>query len=140
VFTKEDGDVWAGGYYGLAFELGPSSDARLQATMYAVWSFARLDGCYLRSDVEPADQAKLTPSLTLLEEQSQLYCVVTLPEGCRVAAGVTALRGFDGGDWFDISVPMGALDSEVGLDPVLHDAYYSNSPYFVDSPLGSSRT
>ena len=108
-FTSED--VWTGGGYELALELGPRSDERLQAALQAIWEEPFLQGCYLRLDVEPEQQSRLAPSLEALESSGPLRGLATLPNGKRVACATCAVREEEGSDWLDLFLPLGSLGS-----------------------------
>jgi hypothetical protein len=118
VFIGEE-DIWAGGFYELAIELGPRSDTYLEAALLTLWQNARLEGCYLRRDFEPADQQRLQPSLASLEQYGHLLGVATLPNESKVACGVVAIREDSGIDWLDFYLPVGALATayDVGAFP-----------------------
>lgn len=111
LFTADD--AWTGGFYELAIEVGPRSNARLERLLEAIWSEATLDGCYVDRTREPSDQTPLTASLSLLTERRHLLGVATLPSGLRVPCGTVAIREEDGSDWLDLYLPVGALS---GLD------------------------
>jgi len=104
-------DVWHGGYYELAIELGQRDDERLVAALRAVWQFPALDGCYARRDIEPAAQERYEPSLHTLESGRGMHGILTLPEdGAHVACGVTLVRdGERESDWLVFFLPMGSL-------------------------------
>jgi hypothetical protein len=118
VFAGEE-DIWAGGFYELAIELGPRSDTRLESAPLTLWQNVRLEGCYLRRDFEPANQQRLQPSLSLLERYGHLLGVATLPNKSQVTCGVVAIREDSGIDWLDFYLPMGALATayDVGAFP-----------------------
>lgn len=119
LFTDEKGDTWNGGYYELAIELGPRSEARLEKALLALWGNAGLDGCYVRRDLEPVDQQRAQPSLPLLKRYGHLLGVATLPGGGKVACGVCAVREEGSIDWLDLYLPMGTLSTvyDVGAFP-----------------------
>ena len=117
IFTQED--TWKGGFYELAIELGPRSNARLEAALAALWQNPRLRGCYALRGLEPTNQLRLEPSLTLLERYGHLLGVTTLPNAMLAACGVVAVRENTGTDWLDFYIPMGALTMayDVGAFP-----------------------
>ena len=113
VFTPSD--IWYGGYYELALELGGRSDERLQVALRRVWSFPSLEGCYLDTELEPSEQHRVeVPSA--LEEPGQLRGTALLPSGDRVACGTFIVREEDGPDWLGFYVPMGALSITSAYD------------------------
>jgi hypothetical protein len=106
IFTPSD--IWNGGFYELALELGGRSDERLQAALRRVWSFPLLEGCYLYTELEPSKQPRIeVPSV--LEETGQLHGIALLPNGKRVACGTFIVCEEEGPDWLGFYVPMGAL-------------------------------
>jgi hypothetical protein len=106
IFTADD--VWNGGFYELAIEVGPPSDQRLRAVLEAIWQHPDLDGCYSDRGREPAEQPRKLPDR--IEGYSHLQGIARLPNGSRVACGTCLIREEDdGSDWLDFYVPMGAL-------------------------------
>ena len=117
LFTNEH--TWSGGFYELAIELGLRSEARLEAAINAIWQDARLEGCYTRRDLEPAEQPRVEPTLEMREKYAHLLGVATLPGGGRAACGTFIIRQEDGIDWLGFYIPMGALSTiyDVGAFP-----------------------
>lgn len=117
MFTDEH--TWSGGFYELAIELGLRSVERLDAAMNAVWQNARLEGCYTRRDLEPAEQQRVKPTLEIREQYYHLLGIATLPGGSKVACGTFVVQQEDGIDWLGFYIPMGALPTiyEVGAFP-----------------------
>jgi hypothetical protein len=107
-------DNWYGGFYELAFELGPrrapDADAKLLQTLAAIWQDPNLDGCY-RDRVEPESQVRVEPIPLDLDEPGHLFGRATLPSGTRVVCGTWVSRqGLDDGvDWVGLYLPLGAL-------------------------------
>lgn len=101
-----DAYTWAGGFYGLAIELGPRSDERLQAALEAIWRHDGLDGCYGNRDAEPSNQPRIAPTL-----ETRLFGVATMPNGQQVACGTIIVREDEGPDWLCFSLPLGALNT-----------------------------
>lgn len=107
VFTNED--AWNGGSYELALELGPVNDQLLQRALAAVWSFPELDGCFLRMDLEPRDQRRITIPDPNLELNACLRGIATfLPRG-PVACSTLPVREEEGADWLYFGLPLGSL-------------------------------
>jgi hypothetical protein len=106
-FTSND--VWNGGFYELALELGERSDVRLLSALTALWQNLSLKGCYLEREQEPADQVKLIPSEEMLRSGQHLLGLARLPNKTQVACGTVAIREDNGPDWLDFYLPMGAL-------------------------------
>lgn len=112
-FTRPD--AWNGGYYELAIELGPRSDARLRSALARMWSHPHLDGCYASRELEPSAQPHITPELTA--EPGHLYGLATLPSGVAVPCGTCVLREEGGPDWLDLYVPLGSLGLAYPVGP-----------------------
>jgi hypothetical protein len=108
-FTSKD--VWNGGFYELALEIGERSDDKLFAVLQAVWSHPFLDGCYLQKDKEPRDQQRIVPNLRHIASGFHLLGIATLPNTLKVACGTIPIREDDGLDWLSLYIPMGALSS-----------------------------
>ncbi|WP_405739629.1 hypothetical protein OG885_37650 [Streptomyces sp. NBC_00028] len=101
---------WSEGFYELAIEVGSTEDAALQAVLDAVWTAARVEGCYGHGGREPEEQEAVPCTVAALEEFGQLLGRVRLPTGELVAFGATAVRGGDdSSDWLDFGVPLSAL-------------------------------
>jgi hypothetical protein len=113
-------DNWSGGFYELAIEVGPPDDDRLDRALRAVWTAAGVRGCYVRRDVEPAEQTPVTCGLSELEAHGHLHGVVTLPSDADIVCGAVVIRESHGPDWLDFYLPVGALgraDGRVGGFP-----------------------
>jgi hypothetical protein len=54
LFTTQD--VWTGGFYELVLELPDQSESVMKKALPQLWACSYLEGCFLRSDVEPANQ------------------------------------------------------------------------------------
>jgi hypothetical protein len=103
-----DEEVWYGGEYELAIELGPRDDERLDAALCAAWSHPAVEGICVRRDVEPKNQKRLDPSPVAWKRPHQ-FGVLNLPDGTRLACGTVTVRETRGIDWLDLYVPMGSL-------------------------------
>src|SRR5438874_1229857 len=101
-------DAWLGGYYELALEFAPLPDERLDAALQALGEAARLDGYYLRPDVEPPLQERVPPLWAALEAGNHLRGAVTLPYGQRVPCGIYGVREVTA-VWLGQYVPLGSL-------------------------------
>ena len=116
-----DAENWQGGFYELAIELGPYSDARLQIALARVWADARLEGCYGERNRQPGDQPRVEPTVAALDTSGHLRGLATLPNGARAVCGTVAARGLDDRhDWLDVYLPLGSLaraDERVGAYP-----------------------
>jgi len=102
-------DAWSGGSYELALLVGPPSDARLRAVLDAIWSFADVDGCYERNDVEPDDQPRRAPVEPGRDILAALRGRARLPPGVVVPASTIPVREDGGNDWLYFGLPMGSL-------------------------------
>jgi hypothetical protein len=105
-FTPKN--VWYGGFYELALELGEPSDERLFEALDALWQHPSVEGCYLENDVEPNEQKRVSPSPQLLNRM-HIYGLARLPDGKQVACGSCIIREDDGSDWLDFYLPTGAV-------------------------------
>ena len=101
-------NVWFGGFYELAIELGKPSDERLFEALKVLWQHSSLQGCYLEDDIEPDKQEQIEPLPELLNRM-HLYGLAQLPDGKKVACGSCIIREDDGSDWLDFYLPTGAL-------------------------------
>ncbi|HNB53433.1 MAG TPA: hypothetical protein PK530_15885 [Anaerolineales bacterium] len=59
LFTQDD--TWSGGFYELVLELPASSTVGAKNALAQLWAHPSLMGCYLRRDVEPANQTQGSP-------------------------------------------------------------------------------
>ena len=112
---------WVGGFYELAIELGDRDDDRLGLALSTCWDRPGVEGCYLHTDVEPADQVRLAPTLDLLERTGHLYGLASVSPLPTLVCGCVAVRELSGRDWFCFYLPMGALsdaDHRVGAYPI----------------------
>lgn len=108
IFTLPE--VWLGGHFELAMEVGETSNNRLFAVLDSVWSHSALYGCYLASNKEPHEQEKVKP----LQKHIQSYHllgIATLPNGNQVACGTHSVREDSGIDWLTLYIPMSALST-----------------------------
>ena len=124
-FTKDD--VWNGGYYELAIEIGPTSDQRLRTALTTIWSHPTLQGCYRDRRQEPDEQQQLNPQNDEVELEGHLQGIARLPNGIEVACGTCTIREENGSDWLDLYIPMGALSEgyEVETYPFGESGEYS---------------
>ncbi len=106
-FTKDD--IWYGGFYELAIEVGSNSDEQISAVLQAIWTHPALEGCYLDRSKEPHEQQRVTSAQAPLESGMHLQGLALLPNGHRIACGTCLIREDDGSDWVDFYLPMGAL-------------------------------
>jgi hypothetical protein len=107
VFT--DRGTWLGADFELALRFEIGSDVSLSAALSALWRHSDLEGCYLESEREPADQERVGPES--IESGSRYFGIARLPNGKRVACSSFILRGDDGADELVFGIPMGSLGS-----------------------------
>ena len=121
-------DAWNGGTFELTLYLGRATPAeRFFAAAEALWSHPSLDGCYLHTEREPAEQPRVTAAevlagLTPDEGVSPLRGVATLPNCARIACFSCALmfpRDGDTSDELNFVLPLGSLARAypIGADP-----------------------
>jgi len=108
-------DNWTGGFYELAIEVGPTSDARLEETLTALWRLAGIQGTLAVTSRKPLRHGPAPLNLTSLDSAGHLRGVIDLPVGHRSVCGVVAVREEMAGpaighsDWLALYVPLGAL-------------------------------
>lgn len=104
-------DVWCGGFYELAVEMGRRSNERLCAALEVLWSHPSIRRCYLRRDIEPQDQIPVSPADVPLDSGRHLYGWAHLPDGHVTVCGTVIVREADSGiDWLSFYLPTAALD------------------------------
>jgi hypothetical protein len=113
-FTKDN--IWTGGFYELAIEVGSRSDEQISAVLRAIWTHPDLEGCYLDRSKEPYEQQKITSAQASLESDVHLLGLALVPNGNRIACGTCNIREFNGPDWVVFYVPMGALGEAYDVD------------------------
>lgn len=111
-FTADE--VWYGGFYELAIELGETSDERLLMALLALWSFSDLEGCYLINNKEPDEQKQVQITNEILNEM-HLYGSANLPDGQKIVCGSFIIREDEGSDWLGFYIPMGSLEKKYNL-------------------------
>ena len=106
VFTAPD--AWKGGYYELLIcPLAHFPEVPCSA-LKALWTFPSLRGCYLRRDLSPSAQARVTPCERGTEER--LYGVATLPNQRLVSCGsYETIAHSDNLHWIGFYLPLGSL-------------------------------
>jgi hypothetical protein len=75
----------------------------------AVWSFADVDGCYDRSDVEPEDQPRRAPVEPGRDIAAMLRGRARLASGVVVPASTIPVREEGGNDWLYFGLPTGSI-------------------------------
>lgn len=120
-----DEENWNGGFYELAFELGPTDDSRLENALLALWREASVVGCFAAVTYHPAVHAPVPLTLDSLVAHGHLRGVVRLPDEHDMVCGVVAVRFENGADWLSFYLPLGALartDPLIGGYPFGDDA------------------
>jgi hypothetical protein len=117
-----DEENWSGGYYELAFELGPTDDSRLERALLAVWREAAVVGCFAAATHRPL-AVHIPAPLTVdsLVANGHLRGVVRLPDEHDIVCGAVAVRFENGADWLSLYLPLGALartDPAIGGFPL----------------------
>jgi hypothetical protein len=102
------GKVWTGGFYELALEYERGVTGSLVNGLHELWHLEGLDGCYLDSKREPADQPRHEFESSLLSV-GHLFGVAACPGGAQVACGSCTVQETDGSDWLVFYFPMSAL-------------------------------
>lgn len=115
IFTRPD--VWTGGSYELAVEVGPRDDEAVRRALQAIWTAPSLDGCFPLADREPHEQARVAiPECTL---DAPLHGVARIGSRPPIACRTLVIRYDDGLDWLHLCLPIGALECvlPVGMFP-----------------------
>jgi hypothetical protein len=116
---------WTGGFYELAFELGPTDDSRLEQALLAVWREASVVGCFAAVTHQPALHIPAPLTLDSLVANGHLRGVVRLPDGRDIVCGAVAVRFENAADWLSFYFPLGALartDPAIGGYPFSADS------------------
>ncbi len=115
MFTEPD--IWSGGSFELALELGSKNDVRLRTSLDALWSHPSITGCYLDRNREPITQSRIEVQSCGLDVC--LYGLAITPNGKEVACCSYPIRYEDGRDWLYLSIPMGSMATayQVGAYP-----------------------
>ncbi len=117
-------DIWYGGYYELAIELGETSDERLIAALDAVWRQHEVVGPTADA-LGALREDERYPSAAWLDRM-HLRGEVHLPLGVCAPCGTWTIQEEGGADWLDFYLPLGGLAElvpAVGGYPVVDDSY-----------------
>ncbi len=106
IFTPRD--VWHGGFYELALEIGTTSNDGLRLALTELWSYDKLKGCYLNKHKEPYEQQSVLPAD--VHSGHHYYGIARLRDDVTCACGSIVMR-FDEQptDWIHFYLPMAAL-------------------------------
>ncbi len=113
LFTRPD--AWSGGYFILAMELGPRSDANLRTATIALWGHASFEGCFVSREAEPRDQSVISADQSDDNLGESLYGIATTPNGHEIPCASFTVR-YDAedskpaADWLKLALPMGGLE------------------------------
>lgn len=126
LFTRDD--AWHGGFFELLMRLPHDEPPAVETTLRNLWASPHLEGCYLRRDVEPSDQAKVSPSANL---RGHTYGIATLPNGKLSACGSFWNDYPSEGSWLTLYLPIGFLQGvyDVGSYPVKSPATPPPEPW-----------
>jgi hypothetical protein len=102
-------EAWSGSSHGLSIVLGQASDASLALARETLWTFPDLQGCWLRTNVEPARQERVTARGTRLRKE--LLGIARIPGAEAVPCSTAVRREEDGGGWLHFHLPFGSLES-----------------------------
>ena len=109
MFTSKD--IWYGGFFELAIEVGDSSTEHLDRAIKTIWEYSELLGPFSVNKIEPENQEPIEPACDENENWPHYYGVAILPNEKRIACGTCCIREMDGPDWLDFYFPMGALST-----------------------------
>ncbi len=105
LFTQND--AWSGGFYELVMELPDASGNTRKSALNHLWAVPSLEGCFLRSDIEPSNQQKVLAANHDLE--GHLYGKATLPNAARSCCGSIWGDYQESGCWLTFYLPLGSL-------------------------------
>lgn len=97
-FTRSG--AWDGGYF--EFEIELDSDSHVRRGIVALWEHPDLTGCYAERDIEPEDQARLSPNE--IDIDLGYYGIAQLPNGTLHPCIATSVGGC-----ISLGLPMGSL-------------------------------
>ena len=105
LFTKRG--AWAGGFYELDLELLDQSESMMDEALTKLWTYPYLEGCFLRSDVEPANQEKVLSFTNY--HQGHRYGIATHFNNKKSCCGSFGAYYHDDGLWMTFYIPLGSL-------------------------------
>ncbi len=117
LFTRTD--AWAGGHFELDIELPNANRSTIKNALTLLWAHPALEGCYLQSDVEPANQQKVSPANS--DHEGHWHGVAKLPNTKLSCCGTYWGDYHDNGCWVGFYLPLGSLGQAypVGAYPFL---------------------
>ncbi len=96
-------------------ELGPRSDAKLQAATITLWEHDSLEGCFSQMNIEPSDQSVISSDQSEECLGETLFGIASTPNGHKIPCSSSAAR-FDpldskpATDWLYFGLPIGGLE------------------------------
>ncbi len=105
LFTKYN--AWKGGFYELDLELPDPSEFIMKNALTQLWAYSYLEGCFLRSDVEPANQEQVSPLTG--DHEGHLFGIATHLNHKKSCCGSFGGNYQDGGSWMTFYIPFGSL-------------------------------
>ena len=105
LFTEPD--AWHGGFFEFTFELPQASTFSINQVLAKLWSVPTLDGCFLKNNVEPEQQEKLSPME--IDNKGHWYGVANLPNGKQSCCGTFWMDYESAGCWITYYLPLGSL-------------------------------
>ena len=105
LFTQSD--AWNGGFFELTFELPQETKSLANVVLAKLWSMPLLNGCYLKKDIEPEQQEKLSP--IEFQNDGHWYGFANLPNGKQSCCGTISTEYENDGYWITFYLPLGSL-------------------------------
>ena len=113
LFTHQD--AWSGGFYELAFKLPQTTQSFVNQVLETLWSLPMLEGCFLKRDIEPSSQEKLSP--LMVENEGHWYGIAHFPNGKQSCCGSICADYEDDGYWITLYTPLGSLARVYEIGP-----------------------
>ena len=107
LFTQSD--AWYGGFFELTFELPLETKSLANVILEKLWSTPSLNGCYLKKDIEPEQQEKLSP--IEFQNDGHWYGAANLPNGKQSCCGSFLMDYENDGCWITFYIPIGSLSN-----------------------------
>ncbi|MEN6372377.1 MAG: hypothetical protein ABFD64_10230 [Armatimonadota bacterium] len=99
--------AWSGGDFELDIFWKNACETSVKGALVALWDYPALDGCWLKENVEPAGQPRVSADWNS-ESVPTLYGVATLPDKTQCACRSTIVND-NGGSWLNLGLPLGSL-------------------------------
>ncbi len=124
IFTPQE--LWYGGFYELAIELGDAGDdQKIACALAEVWSQPRIAGPFEKCDIEPYEQK---PTRILLEPRhyyGTIECVPLHPVCCGTCM-IQEDAESEGSSWLILYIPYEALHRIIGYSegsPIVNETF-----------------